>query len=353
MTRILSRGVSLSRLRGVGTLLFTLGVASAGHAAEAPWLGEKVFARRPGATIIYVDGQPTTLLYLDYTVVEEDRTHLKLRLTVNGETKLGRIAKSDVLRTAEAPEYYTKVLAATPKNDGAHIQRGWAHHLLDQAAEARADYDKAVAAKPKTWFVWNNRGIIRIEAGDYAGALTDIEEAAKLHPKSPLPVYNRGLIRLRQKDVSQAIKEFEAAIMIDPNYTVAFLDRGAAHELQGSLELARADYEKACELDPRNSTGWSRLAWLLAAHPLAEMRDGGNAVGLAKLGCELSRWKDAEGLAILAAAYAEMGKFDAAMKWQQKALEDAKYRRTQGEVGAAVLESYRQKKPVRIVVPDP
>lgn len=349
----------LSRTR---FLLFAIGVIvipSALPAAEPPasWVGEKVFARKPGSSIVWIEGATpgsrvlSTLLYLDYTVLSEDKTHVIIRLKVNGKPSTGRIGKIDVVRLDEAPEYFSKVLAATPKNDAANIQRGWAYHLIGCDDEARDDYDLAVIARPKTWFVWNNRAIIRIDAGDFDGALDDIDKASKLEPTSPLPVYNRGLVRLRQKDFSAAILEFDAAIKLDPEYAAAFLDRGAAHEAQKSLDLAQQDYETACRLDPDSPHGWARRAWLLAAHPDAMKRNGRNAVGYAKMACELSRWKDPLCIATLAAAYAEEGRFDEAIKWQQKALEDVKYRKSQGDAGNATVESYRQKRPPRITVP--
>jgi tetratricopeptide (TPR) repeat protein len=319
-----------------------------------PWVGDKVFARKPGQAIVYVEGPisgtryVSTLLYLDYTVLSEDKAFVIIRLQVGGRTTTGRIGKIDVVRLDEAAEFFTKVLQITPKNEGAIIQRGWALHLTDDQDKAIEDYDVAVKLKPKLWFVWNNRALIRIERGDLDGALDDIQEAAKLNPESALPVYNRGLVRLRQKDYSAAILEFDAALKIDPDYAVAFLDRGAAHEAQKSFDLARKDYETGCRLDPESPSGWARRAWLLAVHPDAEQRHGMNAIGYAKIACELSRWKDAVCLATLAAAYAEAGRFDEAVKWQQKANAATKKAKTQDSDGTAVLEQYRQKKAMRL-----
>ena len=42
-------------------------------------------------------------------------------------------------------------------------------------------------------------------------------------------------------------------------------------------------------------------------------------LNLATRACELSEWKEATHLGTLAAAYAEMGEFDKAVEWQEKA----------------------------------
>ncbi len=62
----------------------------------------------------------------------------------------------------------------------------------------------------------------------------------------------------------------------------------------------------------------------------------------------MTDWKDADNLNILAAAFAEAGDFDAAVKWQEKALgllakDDEPKRKDFG----ARLTLYRAKKPYR------
>jgi len=63
------------------------------------------------------------------------------------------------------------------------------------------------------------------------------------------------------------------------------------------------------------------LAFLRATCPIAEFRDGEKALELATKACELTNWKDSDYIFILAAAYAEVGDFDSAVKWQQKAID--------------------------------
>ena len=62
------------------------------------------------------------------------------------------------------------------------------------------------------------------------------------------------------------------------------------------------------------------MAWQLATHPLEAERDGEKAVAWAKEACELSDWSQPACLDTLAAAYAERGDFEQALKWAQEAV---------------------------------
>ena len=94
-------------------------------------------------------------------------------------------------------------------------------------------------------------------------------------------------------------------------------------------DKAAADYEQAIKTSPRYATAYNNLAWLKATCPVDRLRNGEQAVKLAIAACELSEWKDPNICGTLAGAYAEAGDFDAAVKYETKAIEmnptDAEY----------------------------
>ena len=71
------------------------------------------------------------------------------------------------------------------------------------------------------------------------------------------------------------------------------------------------------------------------------------AVELARKACELSEWKDAINLDTLAAAYAAVGRYEDAVKWQKKALEDATFPKSEVAEAKKRLELYENDKPYR------
>jgi serine/threonine-protein kinase len=128
---------------------------------------------------------------------------------------------------------------------------------------------------------------------------------------------------------------------------------GLGNYTRGMDLLSRGEYEKAVEeletcirLDANEPEFTNRLAWVLATCPKQSIRDGERAVSLATRACEATRWGQPYKIDTLAASYAEAGKFDEAVKWEEKALSllpDDRYRTMyQGR-----LDLYKGGKPYR------
>jgi Tfp pilus assembly protein PilF len=156
----------------------------------------------------------------------------------------------------------------------------------------------------------------------------------------------RGNKRLEKKEYEKAITDFSEAIRLDPKFTPAYFGRANAWELKKECEKAVAGYRESLEVDSKYAYTYNNLAWLLATCPNDEVRDGKKAVEAATKACELREWKESELLDTLAAACAEAGDFDAAVKWDAKAILLARTAEEKARENSR-LKLYQEKKAFR------
>jgi tetratricopeptide (TPR) repeat protein len=215
---------------------------------------------------------------------------------------------------------------------------------VDQAIAFFTDYIRANPGDPHGYTM---RAIIRREEKkEHDVALEDLNEAIRRDPTSAASYNNRGVARERKKEYDRAIADFDAAIRLDPKSTVAYSNRGLAREAKREYDRAIADFDEAIRLNPKSAEAYNVRAWVWATCPDARYRDGKRAVESATKACELSGWKDPNPIDTLAAASAEAGDFEAAVKWQTKAnalLADAGAK----VEGQERLQLYRERKPYR------
>ncbi|HEX5269244.1 MAG TPA: tetratricopeptide repeat protein, partial [Gemmataceae bacterium] len=181
--------------------------------------------------------------------------------------------------------------------------------------------------------------------GEFDKALADFEEAVRRLPDDPRGHYNRALTRYRVGDYAGAVADFGEVLRLGPPTAEVHNQRAAAQYALGDRGAAAADHRAALALAPDDANAHNSLAWLLATSPDAALRDGAMAVEHASRACELTRGEHPGFLDTLAAAHAECGRFDEAVRWMEKAI--ALLPEDERDDYRGRLELYRAGKPYR------
>lgn len=257
-------------------------------------------------------------------------------------------------RCDEAMADLNEAIRIDPDDPMAHVCRGAARMVKQDVPGALEDLNDAVRLDRTCLPAYLQRAEVLFGMGGIDAALADFNEAIKIRPDSPDAYYARALALYRAGRFEPAIKDFDEVIRRRPDWAIAYNDRGAAwwslrdsnraiadvteaikrnpnsgqfygnrglyYFIEGKHAEAAADYAVAVKVDPNWQEALVKYSSFLATCPEAKYRDGSKAIEMAMKACELSGWSNPHYVRVLAAAQAEVGNFEEAIRRQEQAL---------------------------------
>lgn len=325
-----------------------IGLSSFAAADERQWVGETVMVKETAKPQIGAKRFRWNDVPLPATVEKVSGPWLWLGVAW--------VKQDDVLLLDDAPAYFTKLLGRgtndvvayamrgvswlckreydnaikdlsealrlEPSNTSFFTLRGKAYFGKHNYSRAVADFTEAIRLDPANLIAYNDRGVCLNAQNEFAKALEQFNEVLRVDPANALAFANRGATWFDLEEYKKSLADMNRAIELAPKMALAYVNRGRWYMKHGDYPEAEADYRRAIGLAPREWAPYNGLGRIYATAPEIEfhLRDGKQALEMAKRACELSRWDEWVCVATLAAAYAESGDFASAVQWQNKAI---------------------------------
>jgi tetratricopeptide (TPR) repeat protein len=240
----------------------------------------------------------------------QEQTHIFLGIVLGKQKKY-----------PEAISNYLAALRIDPDSAVTHNNLARIYHTQGRLDEAVAHYTAALKIDPNLALAHNNLGILLLQKGSLADGTVQLREALRLNPTNSETQFNLALALNQQAQWSEAVGLFQKTAELHRNDARAHCEFAVALSHLKQTREALSEYAAALLIQPDFADALDGLAWILSTNPDAAFRNGTEAVKMAERANELTGKQDPVKGKILAAAYAETGRFAEAMATVQTAKE--------------------------------
>ena len=299
--------------------------------AEAVAHFEKTLAQVPGANRVHYS---LAMAYRGLGNVEQVKAHLAQQGTVG-------------VRVADPLVDSLQGLIA---GERVYLARGKIAFEARRYADAATEFRKAIASQPESLTARINLGAALTQLGDVNGAVEQFEAALRIDPRSVNAHYNLAVLFAGQKNHEQSISHLRSALSVADNDLNARLLLAQELKHAGRGDEALLEFTRVVQADSNNEDALLEqvkllygkkqfkqaletlerghaqhpqkgrtivvLAYLLAASPETDLRNGARALELAKR--VYSATGSAQHGALVALSLAELGRCREASDLQQQ-----------------------------------
>jgi tetratricopeptide (TPR) repeat protein len=284
---------------------------------------------------------------------------------------------------SEAAETYQKAVNADGKFSFVHVNLGRALFSLGKTEEAISQYKDAIQIDKTDFKAFNNMAVALITLGRTNEAIASFQKAVEYAPtdatyffnlirllmesgrtKEVIQLYRKrlevapgdvvvhqkiGELLFGQNQLDEALKHFRQAVRLQPDFVEARFGLAEILARQNKKPEAVEQWRQILKRKPDAVQVLANLSWALATDRNDKVRNGKEAVVFAEQLCVIAGRNSPAYVDLLAAAYAEAGRFADAISTEEDAISLASSS-GQKELAATYrlrLNGYRKGQPFR------
>jgi tetratricopeptide (TPR) repeat protein len=220
----------------------------------------------------------------------------------------------------EALTHAQRAVELNPMDPLPHLVLGRVSAGLGQNERAIDELHRALTLGPECLPAYQDLTIGLLEKGDDARSIELARQGLAVSPDDALLHDAAGLAMIRSGQNATGTNQLTYTLSFCPDWEPGVqLDWGLVLIQSGNVAEGLSRLRKSVRLAP-SPVALNELARVLATHPDASVRNGSEALQLARQACSLAGENNATLLSTLAAAYAEAGMFPLAVETVQKAI---------------------------------
>lgn len=262
------------------------------------------------------------------------------------------ILNADFGRKAQAEDLaaYTKLLQGDPDNPLRHDAVASLYLDSGRLDEAIGHYRASLRLNPDSAPTHYNLAFVLSASGMRDEAIAQLEDAVRLDPGYGQAHNNLGALLQLAGRPDQALEHYQRAVALRPDNVEARANLGQLLSIEGRVAEAAGQFREALALKADHPQALAGLAWVRATASDPAFRNAEEAVRLAEQADAATGHRAVSVLDVLAAAYANAGRYEDAVAVVRTGLQIAV---AAGQVPMAALfrqrlDLYTQHKPYRM-----